>query len=649
MFGKPLRLPVGLVLAGAFLLVVLIPGAGVLGIGQFVAAEREIRDRQNTARQLHQRMTALEAQVTALQSATIRGMRRVTRRRETLDRLRDTAKSATETKALQAIAGDLFTVAPEIRNRWNRNEFTGILLANGPDEFCRSWIQSYQARNTTGGQANLVQLLLPFTQRSWTIWQRRFASESASITPDLREDRIQMRALRNEMVFEDVRTLMATMFGSATFIDLLFFPNRLVELKMNIGRLFIINTLVLAAKEPAFLLTWLWDEQILRGAFSERIRNLIDPTWTGQIFLSNLDTPSATSDPPGIEEYHDLFSLVAQSQEGMQVRRRVRQTPTGDVLCETFPSRKVSNILLAGRQVVPNPAPRIKRLFLSAVGVGFTVALALALAATLFFVTPLRGILDALRRYVPGRPIDPLPEEGRNDEFGTLAGAFRTMAEGLRQKELLTRFVSRTVQRLVTDPEFRRRAQEGESRKVTILFCGLLAFDELQAETPPETVFKWMEGHWAHLHAVVEELGGEVNKVMGEKILVVFDHEQLGDKGAAAAALGVATTLHRRLAESGLPTPIMGLNSGPVIAGLMGSPTFRLDYTVIGDTVNLASRLATLANTVGGSRVVVSGNLLPDLPAGTPLEKLPFTRVKGKTQEVEAYLLGLSPEGGAAR
>ncbi len=314
-----------------------------------------------------------------------------------------------------------------------------------------------------------------------------------------------------------------------------------------------------------------------------------------------------------------------------------------------MPSQRVSYTLFSGTLAAGNLAQRVRRLFQMAAAGGFAAAAGLALAAALFFLAPLRRMLEALQRFRPGQPAEPLADSRRADEFGTLAAAFNTMVEGLRQKDLLGRFVSETVRRLVADEEFRQRAQAGETREVTILFSGLAGLEDGPGGTSPDTVFQWLEQHWASLHQVVEEVGGEINKVMGDKILVVFDHQLLGGAGpAAAAALSVAVSLHARLVAGGLPAPEIGINAGMVIAGLMGSPNFRLDYTVIGDTVNLASRLATLAHTAGGSRIVLAGSLVPYLPRHLRVTRLPFTRVKGKTQEVEAYRLELDDGGPAA-
>ena len=141
--------------------------------------------------------------------------------------------------------------------------------------------------------------------------------------------------------------------------------------------------------------------------------------------------------------------------------------------------------------------------------------------------------------------------------------------------------------------------------------------------------------------------GGEIDKVIGEKILVIFDHRFLGGaEGAAVKALAVVRQVRAELAEALPPSvqPVMGLNAGSVIAGMLGADSVRLDYTVIGDPVNLAARLGTLGIWLASvekdfSGVLLSGGIAAILGNRIQAKRLPVKQVKGKTQEVEVFAL----------
>jgi class 3 adenylate cyclase len=289
--------------------------------------------------------------------------------------------------------------------------------------------------------------------------------------------------------------------------------------------------------------------------------------------------------------------------------------------------------------VIPNIETQSRKKFYVILFSCIAVAVVLAIGATLFFILPLRRILAGMSRMAEGSYDVKLEDADRDDEFGTLSKAFNRMITGLREKELLGRYVSSSVRRVITDAAFLKAAKEGMNREVTVLFSGLHEFEEFQKTRSPEETYQVMNRHLSVAAQAVEQLGGEISKIMEEKLMLVFDHEQSGGAAAAAEiALKVVREIRCGMVAEPLQ-PAIGVNSGNVIAGILGSADVRGDYTVIGDTVNLAARLATLAHIVGGTLVVVSGHTSELLAGKISLEKLPFKRVKGKTQEVEAFLL----------
>jgi len=173
----------------------------------------------------------------------------------------------------------------------------------------------------------------------------------------------------------------------------------------------------------------------------------------------------------------------------------------------------------------------------------------------------------------------------------------------------------------------------------------LPGFDAFCAShTPTEGVFAVLGSQLDTVADACAQSGGEIDKTIGDKVLVVLDHDRMGGaKAAALAALAIVARLRAHFAADGTAPslePVFGINCGTVLAGILGARSVRLDYTVIGDAVNLAARLATLAHTIDGSHVVLSAAVLANLPRhAVRAEKLPFKRVKGKTQEVEAWLL----------
>ncbi len=281
----------------------------------------------------------------------------------------------------------------------------------------------------------------------------------------------------------------------------------------------------------------------------------------------------------------------------------------------------------------------VRTAFFAMVCIVLLIAAALAASASAVFLRPLRRLLESLDQVRVGILDRPMTDATRGDEFGVLAASFNQMLQGLRERELLGQYVSDSVRRAVRDESFKSAAQKGAHRDMTILFAALGDFHSWCGGRPAREVATLLELHLAAVDEGVSRHGGEIDKVMGEKILVYFDHELLGGAKAAARA-AVAVLQHVRAsvrAHDPSVTVEAGINSGSVVAGILGAAQVRLAYTVIGDPVNLAARLAALAHGASGSRVILSGAVYRELADEMAAERLAVRQVKGKTQEVEAW------------
>jgi adenylate cyclase len=178
------------------------------------------------------------------------------------------------------------------------------------------------------------------------------------------------------------------------------------------------------------------------------------------------------------------------------------------------------------------------------------------------------------------------------------------------------------------------------TREVSVLFADLEGFTSFSESTSPARVAAMLNGYFRRLVPLLETEGGVVHQIVGDAVMVIFN--QTGDQAdhalrAARTALlfqAAAADVAREHPE--WPRFRAGVNSGEVLAGLVGGPTGHRKHGVVGDTVNLAARLEAAAP-VGA--VVVGGKTAAALPPGAVLERLPALQVKGKEEPVEAYVL----------
>jgi adenylate cyclase len=206
----------------------------------------------------------------------------------------------------------------------------------------------------------------------------------------------------------------------------------------------------------------------------------------------------------------------------------------------------------------------------------------------------------------------------RSDEFGILGHQFDAMADGLSErafiKETFGSYVSPAVVRKVL--ERRQSVLAGERRRVTVLFADVRQFTSLSERLPPEEVVAILNAYLDRMTRVIAEHGGRVDKYIGDSIMADWGalDESAGEAQAVKAALGMERALRELNAEGVCgerPLAIgIGLNCGDAVAGSIGSAK-KLEFTVIGDTVNVASRLEGLSKRYGAaviaSRAVVDG------------------------------------------
>ncbi len=215
-----------------------------------------------------------------------------------------------------------------------------------------------------------------------------------------------------------------------------------------------------------------------------------------------------------------------------------------------------------------------------------------------------------------------------------------------RQKRFIetafSRYVSpQVVRQLVADPGRLRLA--GEQRQASILFSDIRGFTTLSETMEPDALGRFMNRYLTEMSDIIMAHDGMVDKFIGDAIMAVWgapvtdDHHATKAVRAALAMQDRLTELRPAWEAEGLPTIAIGvgINSGLVSAGNFGSRQ-RFDYTVIGDEVNLASRLEG-ANKAYGTTVIISEHTRALVTEPLFCRFLDLVRVKGKKQPVRIY------------
>jgi adenylate cyclase len=280
------------------------------------------------------------------------------------------------------------------------------------------------------------------------------------------------------------------------------------------------------------------------------------------------------------------------------------------------------------------------------IGCAFAMGIALPIAIGVIFspsLQPIRDLAAGTERVAAGDYSQRLPVV-QDDDLGALAGSFNRMQAGLAERQRLQAAFGTYV-----DPALAARLLEqgddvftGERREVTVMFVDVRDFTPFaEANTAEDTVSR-LNALFEIVVPAVVDAGGHVNKFLGDGALAVFGApNDLADH--ADAALNAAVLIHRRVAErfGGELRIGIGINTGVVIAGTIGGGS-KLEFTLIGDTVNVAARVEQLTKTTGDTILLTQqcADALTSLPP--EMVDRGAHPLKGKSAAVQVF--GLDPK-----
>ena len=293
---------------------------------------------------------------------------------------------------------------------------------------------------------------------------------------------------------------------------------------------------------------------------------------------------------------------------------------------------------------------REARLFVLALMTGI---IGLGIGASLYvsniFSKPIRLLVEATKAVGQGNfqhRLPPLSVGRGEDELSDLGAAFNEMAEGLRKKELLQDSFGRYVSPEIAEMIFQSADGpwlEATRREVTVLFVDIRGYTQYAEHTPPGVVIEMLNQFFGLATEAIIRNGGFINKFLGDAIMALFGAPALQPDQAYRAALaaleiqaGVEKFNRKQMEEGKDPIVVgIGINRGDVVAGTVGSAA-RMEYTVIGDAVNVASRLTSVAK---AGEILISRGALEPAAEQLQVKSLPALQVKGKTELVEVYCL----------
>jgi class 3 adenylate cyclase len=264
-----------------------------------------------------------------------------------------------------------------------------------------------------------------------------------------------------------------------------------------------------------------------------------------------------------------------------------------------------------------------------------------------YFTHPIKKIVSAMRKVGTG-DLEQNVSIRNKDEIGLLASNFNEMVGGLREKEKIRSAMNKAVSKEIAEKMLEGEIKlGGEKVEVTMLFSDIRGFTAMSEKMGPEDVIIMLNEYMTEMSHIIDEHRGVIDKFVGDEIMAIYgapvpvtdeDGNHIDAVLAVRSAvkmIKVLKELNKKRVERGQHEINIGigLNTGEVVAGNMGSEN-RLNYTVLGDNVNLAARLCDKAERM---MVLVSETTYEKVMDFVIAKKQPPLKVKGKEKPLNVY------------
>ncbi|MCK5813423.1 MAG: HAMP domain-containing protein, partial [Cocleimonas sp.] len=252
------------------------------------------------------------------------------------------------------------------------------------------------------------------------------------------------------------------------------------------------------------------------------------------------------------------------------------------------------------------PYLRLRHMMLLLFGLALLFSIVSAVLIARNMSRPLEALTKTVQQIATGN-YHQAPPLQRHDELGTLSRAVNQMSQGLQERDQVRNLLGKVVSPEIANELLSKSIElGGEEREATILFSDIRQFTNLCEGRNPKDILQLLNRYLSQMSTAIEKYDGVIDKYIGDAIMALFDlpvKQENAAEQAVLAAIAMNSALARLNADftkenQTLIRTGIGINSGKVVAGNMGSPN-RLNYTVIGDSVNLAARLEGLTKYFG--------------------------------------------------
>ncbi|MBK9295192.1 MAG: HAMP domain-containing protein [Oligoflexia bacterium] len=379
--------------------------------------------------------------------------------------------------------------------------------------------------------------------------------------------------------------------------------------------------------------------QKLFSSISERIIYLVDRQ--GRVLAH--PNEKLALDAKNLNYIPVVSKAITQSVSKGQMK--FEDPDTGETFVAAFAKTPfgVTVISQVPEEIILEPSRHVRREAFFITGLVLSAALFFIILFAATLTRPLEILVEATKKIAKGDFNSPV-HIATKDEVGELASSFDKMIDGLKERDkvktLFGKFHGTGIANKLMSGEMKLG---GENRDATVFFSDIRGFTSFSEKVTPEDVVNMLNEYFKIMVSIINANHGVVDKFIGDAIMAVWGAPESHGNDAANALkaciqmrVAVEKLNQERIAKGQPEIKIgMGLHSGPLIAGTIGSDD-RMEYTVIGDTVNMASRIEAATKAYGTDLLVseVTYERVKDLfiseLAGT-------AEVKGKSEPLKLF------------
>ncbi|MGG9962207.1 adenylate/guanylate cyclase domain-containing protein [Ferruginibacter sp. SUN106] len=315
------------------------------------------------------------------------------------------------------------------------------------------------------------------------------------------------------------------------------------------------------------------------------------------------------------QQYEFIFAI-----NGNDALEKIQQHPDIDIVLSDINMPEMDGLTLLSRLAESNPL--IKSVIVSAYGDMENIRTAMN-----------RGAFDFITKPINFEDLSLTMEK-------TIlhVAQIRETLKAIKENNILKMYVDETVLNFMGGREFESSLMANETVEASVVFIDICSFTSISEKETPDTVVKLLNSYFDVMVKEIIAQGGYIDKFIGDAIMAVFRGEYHLDR-AIDACLAVRNQIEKLPALSNAvsfsPKVSIGVNSGEMISGNIGSANLkRLDYTVIGDTVNIAQRLQAAAKE---SQIIINETAYQKVKESFNCRKVGEVNLKNKSQPMNVY------------